>query len=158
MGTTNISNGGNLSNDTFTLVSVDIDTHGVRNARYDVCNTDIGGNMMETEKRKAYRHNYYVKHKTDMQKYARDHYWSHREAALDCVMRWHLEHPNYQREYEQQRKAIVDDLTFAFYDNGYGTMNEYIAYLRAEAVSERHIHYFIMAMRKYEEAKEACAT
>lgn len=78
------------------------------------------------------------------------------EQAAKMRERWLKQNPSYYANYIQERGAVTDALIFQFLDNGFGdgTLEEFIVFLQAEKVPEKHIGWFRVGVKKELEKRE----
>ena len=106
--------------------------------------------MKTPEQLKEYKKVYYQQHKDHYNQLVAD--WRkdnpiRAKAIADC---WLAKHPHYQRDYQRKRKAATEPLIFEFLDNGSGSdIDGYISYLRNRGVTEQHIRWFKVDVRKH---------
>ena len=106
--------------------------------------------MKTPEQLKEYRHEYYMQHKDIYYQQFRDWCKANPKRVTKIRKRWLAKNPHYQRNYQRNRKATVEPLIFQFLDNGFdGDVCGFITYLRSKGVSEKHINWFRVDVKKH---------
>ena len=82
--------------------------------------------------------------------YHRKWHKENQKKVAKIQKRWRDGNPNYYSNYMRERKGVSEDLIFQFLDNGFGngTMEDFITFLQAEGVPEKHIGWFKVDVQK----------
>lgn len=106
--------------------------------------------MKTPEELKEYKAIYYQQHKDHYNKLTVEWRKANPIQAKAITDRWLASRPHYQRDYQQIRKATTEPLIFQFLDNGFSEdIDGYVTYLRNKGVSEKHIRWFKVDVKKY---------
>lgn len=108
--------------------------------------------MRTIEQLREYRREYYKQHKQKCYHQYLDWRDANPEKAAATQQRWRASHPHYYRDYMRNRKLVVEPLIFQFLDNGHSENNDvdgFTSHLRAEGVSEKHIRWLKVDLKKY---------
>lgn len=106
---------------------------------------------METpEQLREYRQEYYLNHiayyRAKNKKYAADN----PKKMEEYVKRFHIRHPHYERDLRRRRNAITEPLVFQFLDNSFsGDIDSFITHLRNRGISEQHLKWFKVDVKKH---------
>ena len=106
-------------------------------------------NIFATEHQKEYKREYYKQHRDRYNQQRLKWCRNNPNSAKAITDRWFATRPHYQRDYQRKRKAAAEPLIFEFVDCFGGDMGGFITYLRNRGVSEQHVNWFKVDVRKY---------